>query len=249
MSSPELNISLEPHLIGVLVPLPPLLPAELATKLTPFLSDPRPPTVPYTFLQNVSQWSRSAAGSAALQAHSPQLDQNDYTMVALLAGTTTSPERIFPQYTPPKEPAELERQKQEEKKAITTLMNALLSIGGTGFAAWWAAGRTGWKNEWVCCTALHLLFRDQLSVQRVLFALFVATVVAISEAVLYIIWQSRRSTAEAPLRTRRKLISADHKKDDRDTGSDADELNVGNVMVKPDGLRQRTVVSGTREGE
>jgi len=231
MSAPELNISLEPHLIDVLAPLPPLLPAELAMKLTPFLKDPTPPTIPYKILQIVSQWSRSAAGSAALRSHSLHLDQNAYSMVALLAGTTTSPERKFPQHTPPKDPAELEKQKKDEKKAITTLLNALLSIGGCGFAAWWAAEKTGWKIEW-----------------RVLFALFVAIVVAISEGVLYIIWQSRRSGAKA-LRTRRKLVRANHKKDDGDADLDACEPDVGNVKVQPDGLRQRTIVSGIQEGK
>lgn len=164
MSSSELNISLEPHLIDVLVPLVPLLPAELAVKLTPFFTEPKPLTIPYEILQNVSQWARSTDGSAALQSHSPQLDKNAYTMVALLAGTTTSPERNFPQYTPPKDPAEIEKQRQDEKKTITALLNGLLSIGGCGFAAWWATGKVGWKDEWVCCIALDLLTRRQLSI-------------------------------------------------------------------------------------
>ena len=37
-----------------------------------------------------------------------------------------------------------------ERQAITSLVNALLSVIGSGFAAWWAAGKTGWKYEWVC---------------------------------------------------------------------------------------------------
>jgi hypothetical protein len=70
-------------------------------------------------------------------------------MVSLLAGTTTSPERKFGAYTPAKEPEELEAEKKKERKAITALLNALLSIGGSGVATWWAADKTGWQNEWV----------------------------------------------------------------------------------------------------
>lgn len=40
-------------------------------------------------------------------------------------------------------------------------------------------------------------------------------VVAVSEAVLYIIWQSQRSSSK-PHKTRRRLDSSRHKKDDGD---------------------------------
>lgn len=56
----------------------------------------------------------------------------------------------------------------------------------------------------------------QTSRQRVLFALLVAAVVAIAEAVLYIIWQSRRSKSKPIRRTRYAL----HKKSDGDPTSD-----------------------------
>jgi hypothetical protein len=71
-------------------------------------------------------------------------------MVALLAGSVTSPERKFPLYVPDKSPEEAAALKAAERKAITSLLNALLSVIGSGFAAWWAAGKTGWKYEWVC---------------------------------------------------------------------------------------------------
>ena len=74
---------------------------------------------------------------------------HDYSMVSLLAGTTSSPEGKFGTYIPPKEPEQIEAERANERKSITALLNALLSIGGVGFAAWWAADKTGWRNEWV----------------------------------------------------------------------------------------------------
>lgn len=145
----ELNISLEPHLLDALTPIPPLIPASLASKLIPYLSEPRLPTIPYLILQSISQWSRTPSGLSSLQSHSPPLDPQSYTMIALLAGTTTSPERRFAEYVRKKEPEELEVERKRERKAITALLNALLSIGGSAAATWWAAEKTGWKNEWV----------------------------------------------------------------------------------------------------
>ena len=78
------------------------------------------------------------------------MDPQSYSMVSLLAGTITSPERFFGTYVPPRDPAEVQAEKKRETKAITALLNALLSIVGAAFAAWWAAGKTGWRNEWVC---------------------------------------------------------------------------------------------------
>lgn len=71
-------------------------------------------------------------------------------MIALLAGSMTSPERKFPDYVPPKEPEVLEAERLKERKTITALVNSLLSIVGAGFATYWAAAMTGWRNEWVC---------------------------------------------------------------------------------------------------
>lgn len=119
-------------------------------------------------------------------------------MISLLAGTTTSPERKFGAYVPPRDPEEIEAERKKERRAITTLVNAILSVGGSGFAAWWASQHAGWKKEW-----------------RALFGLFVGFVVAIAEAVLYLIWQSRHS---APTKKRR-LASARHKKNDGDGDS------------------------------
>ena len=61
----------------------------------------------------------------------------------------TSPEKSFPAPAPVEEPEDVEANRLREKRAIAALANSLLSIGGAGFAAWWAAEKTGWANEWV----------------------------------------------------------------------------------------------------
>jgi hypothetical protein len=89
-------------------------------------------------------------------------------MIALLAGSVTSPERKFPAYTPDKSPEEAAALKKAERQAITSLLNALLSIVGSGFAAWWAAGKTGWKNEWVCNVKFSLCDIEESTASPVL---------------------------------------------------------------------------------
>lgn len=156
--APELNVSLEPHLIQALIPLLPLLPSSLATELSPYLStetlnkksSPTTSTIPYNLLHSISHWSRTSPGISTLHSASPPLEVHDYSMIALLAGTTTSPERKFASYVPPKEPEDVEKERARERKAITTLVNGLLSVGGSGAAAWWASASTGWRDEWVC---------------------------------------------------------------------------------------------------
>ena len=74
---------------------------------------------------------------------------HDYSMISLLAGTTSSPEGKFGTYVPPKEPEQIAAERVYERKSITALINALLSIGSVAFAAWWAADKAGWRNEWV----------------------------------------------------------------------------------------------------
>ncbi|KAJ7880332.1 hypothetical protein B0H14DRAFT_2707444 [Mycena olivaceomarginata] len=219
-----LNISLEAHLLQMLTPLPPLLPPQLASELKQYILEPVPPTLPYTLLQSISQWSRTPTGQAALQSVS--LEPQSYSMVALLAGSVTSPERKFPLYVPDKSPEEAAALKAAERKAITSLLNALLSVIGSGFAAWWAAGKTGWKYEW-----------------QVLFSLGVAAVVAISEAVLYLIWDARRSGTLT--RPRRKLKASAKRKDDGQQVIDASRIENGVSR----GLRQRAVKTAADSGE
>jgi len=105
------------------------------------------------------------------------------------------------------------------------LLNAILSIVGSAFATWWAAEKIGWRNEW-----------------RVLLALFVAILVAVSEGVLFLLWQSR---AEAAKR-RRHLRAADHKKMDtenskQDLATHAETVDVVSTATdaRVSDLRQR----------
>jgi TMEM199 family protein len=137
----DLNISLTDNLYAHLQPLPAWVAPSLANQLSPFLTTPSPPTIPYSILSSISRWSRSSS-------FPPSLESKDYTMVTLLAGTTTSPERHFPAYIP-KVDVEEARRARDDRKAITALLNGLLSIGGAGVATWWIAEGRGWKDEWV----------------------------------------------------------------------------------------------------
>lgn len=148
MSASDINISLETHLIRALKPVYPLLPAQIARTLEPYLGDSPPALIPYNTLFELSKWTRTEEGQKALNSN--DLDPRSYSMISLLAGSTTSPDRKFGVYVPPKDPEEIEADRIRERKTITVLLNALLSVGCVGFTAWWAADKTGWKAEWVC---------------------------------------------------------------------------------------------------
>ncbi|KAG1791661.1 uncharacterized protein HD556DRAFT_632669 [Suillus plorans] len=141
----ELDISLEDHLLEVLNALPTILPDDLAVELSAFIT-PSSTVIPYYILLKISQWSRSPAGLKALQSSS--LDPQSYSMVSLLAGTRTSPEKKFPAYVA-KDPETERRQAANDKKAVSTVVNGVLSVAGTGFATWWASERMGLRLEWV----------------------------------------------------------------------------------------------------
>jgi hypothetical protein len=160
----DLQVSLEPHLADVLRPLTPLLPDSLATDLLSHISESSGSpkledsgtstsltrTIPYTLLASVSQWTRTSNGLEALSRHNPPLDPRAYEMIALLAGARTSPNKTYPKHVPKERQAEeLRKRETSDRKAITALLNSLLSIGGCGFATWYAADRLHWKDEWV----------------------------------------------------------------------------------------------------
>ena len=150
-NDPELNISLEPHLQETLSHIAVLLPKPLSDQLEPYLNHVQipsqtTPTIPYSLLQSISQWSRTLPGLATLKSHEPPLSPHDYSMIALLAGTITSPERKFPAYIPPDSHADQKRE-YKDRKTVAAILNALLSIIGSGAATWWAAA--GWRPEWV----------------------------------------------------------------------------------------------------
>ena len=160
----DLSISLEPHLLEALKPLESLLPESLSNKLKPYLepatSAQSVPSIPYSLLHTIAQWSRTAEGIASMKFQN--LSPHAYTMVSLLAGTTTSPERKFPAYTPP-DPHEERKRDYSDRKAVTTVINSLLSVGGSGVATWWAADKVGWKPEWVRVAIFSRVQRTYLS--------------------------------------------------------------------------------------
>lgn len=149
-----LNVSLELHLRDALAALLQILPEETSQQLTLRLSSEENhttvvPVVPYELILKISSWCQTTNGKAALQACSPPLDPQSYTMVSLLAGTRTSPEKHFPPYTA-KDPEEDQRLRTKDRKAIATLVNAVVSVVGTGLATWFASEYTGMQLEWVC---------------------------------------------------------------------------------------------------
>lgn len=165
--SSDLNISLEPHLQDALKPLEGVLPDSLLNQLKPYLepatSAQSIPTIPYSLLHSISQWSRTPEGLASLKDQN--LSPHAYTMISLLAGTTTSPERKFPAYTPT-DPHEERKREYSDKKAVTTVVNGLLSVGGSGAATWWAADKVGWKPEWVRVALFSRVSRRLLTLTR-----------------------------------------------------------------------------------
>jgi len=183
------NISLTHDLAERLEPLKRILPTDLAALIPSFPPSPSPSShtapadsaatsplvVPYSLLYSISKWTRTEEGAAALSANS--LNSRSYEMVSLLAGAITSPDRKFPTYKPEvNDPLMDARREINDRKAVVALINALLSIGGSGAATWYATGVAGWRDEW-----------------RALFSLFFALLVAIAEGVLFFLWNSRRS--------------------------------------------------------
>ncbi|KAG5647903.1 hypothetical protein DXG03_007827 [Asterophora parasitica] len=222
----DLNVSLEPHLLEALRPLRDIASPELTTNLSLYTSSSPPPTISYLVLHSVAQWARTTTGVDTLRSQLPPLDPNAYSMIALLAGTTTSPELNLGTYVPPQAPEEIEAARVAERKQITTLVNGLLSIVGSAFAVYWAADKLRWKNEW-----------------KVLLALFAGIVVAVAEAVLYLIWQSRRSQSTAPKRAARKKprrrVLQDRKDDGLDSGETLQTTSTSVEEVTDEGLRRR----------
>lgn len=178
-------VSLPSHLYSTLLPLVPILPSSLSSKLDSILSEreyierrsasleqlPQDDTedaanaqhtIPYSLLQSISAWTRSADGSEALTRAG--LVPSSYGIVSLLAGTQTQmrgPPPITSSSVTFSTTAEVGLGK-EDRRAIVALMNALLSIVGSGVAGWWAAGGLRWQDEWVSPIASRSAFDSDL---------------------------------------------------------------------------------------
>ena len=142
----DTTVSLPAHLRSTLEPLIGLLPKDLHERLSSSFLDPRS-EIPHSLLLSISKWARTEEGRSQLRARA--LNLSHYSMISLLAGTITSPSSKFPPYIPQADPLENARRAVNDRKAITAILNALVSIGGAGYAGWWASGRTGWRDEWV----------------------------------------------------------------------------------------------------
>lgn len=160
MGQADVTVSLEPHLVQALSPLPALLPTPLSSDLSTALSiastsssDSNNTTseISHNLLTRVSQWSRLPASQTVLKSH--QLDPHAYLMISLLAGTRTSPQSKLARYQAPEQPEITARRRLNDKKEITAIVNSLLTVGACGTAVWWAAEKAGWRQEWV---SLHL---------------------------------------------------------------------------------------------
>lgn len=148
-ASSDLTVSLEPHLIDALKPLFPLLPTALYTELSQELNKTE---IRYGIVAEISKWCRSDEGANALKARN--MHPASYSTIALLAGTKTSPSSRLPPHVPPESAEQKSKREWNDRKALTAVLNALLSVGCSGGAAWWAADKSGWRDEWVS-TLLH----------------------------------------------------------------------------------------------
>ncbi|KIJ55409.1 hypothetical protein M422DRAFT_57860 [Sphaerobolus stellatus SS14] len=212
----QTTVSLPPHLRANLSSLTKLLSDDLKSRLLSTF-DKNASEISHKTLLDISRWARTELAQSQLKAAS--LDPNDYTMIAMLAGTITSPSSKFPPYVPPPDSASQAKKAVEDRRAIVALLNALLSIGCVGYSAWWASKRTGWQDEW-----------------RVLFALFAAFVVAIAEAGLYIVWQAKKDEA---LRRRwaRRMGIVEKKKEEREEPKETEA--VASAVDESQSLRRR----------
>ena len=208
-----LRVSLEPHLVEKLRPLVLAIPAPLSAELTPLLSEATSSsssaptrTISHALLSSLSKWTRTEEGTRELKSKDPPLDPRAYSMVALLAGTRTSPDKKFPQPPPSSRSGSSTVARDiSDRRAVIAVLNALLSVICTGAAIWWAAQRTGWRDEWVRVENARARERNALTLtcplkffilflfffQKVLLSFSAATIVAMSEVGLYIIWESR----------------------------------------------------------
>ena len=144
-SNSDITVSLEDHLRESLLSLVPILPTELKDSLVADLDGKE---IHYSHLLNISRWTRTEDGRTALQSQS--LSSNSYLMISLLGGTRTAPSSKPPPcraFVPPED--YYSSREFNDRKALTAVLNGILSVLCSGGAAWWAADKSGWKDEWV----------------------------------------------------------------------------------------------------
>lgn len=241
-----MTVSLEPHLADALTALLPLLPSGLSSELSQELNKKE---IRYGLVAEISRWCRSDEGAAALKER--DMHPTSYSTISLLAGTVTSPSSRLPPHDPPESSEQKSLREWNDRKALTAVVNGLLSVGCTGGAAWWAADKSGWRDEWVSvasyCMANELLIVRH--VQKVLLAFIVAAIVGLSETVLFMIWQSKYSGTTSQ-KKHRSAVKTRNKKDDGETPvlSGSSEVTTKDEKIAHD-VRRRTARLQKEGGE
>jgi len=234
------TVSLPAHLRESLETVLSIVPNSLATSLRPHI-DSSSQIIPSSVLQQLAKWARSPEGLSALRT--ANLDPHDYSTIALFAGTRTTPNSSFSGSDLSAGTKSRKSGLRNDRKGVTALANAVFSVVGAGFAAYWAASNAGWglhKVRGWCEVSAATLTGFQ---QSMFLGLFTAFVVGFSEAVLFTLWQrrvERRANAKKTFvkRVVRVEYPAEHPAADKEDSS-----------AKPEdedtSLRQRRIATGT----
>jgi len=185
----QTTVSVPPHLHASLAALleDGLLPRPLLDLLEAHIKpsiDDSSTEIPYDTLRQISQWARADDEQVRLKERvflkipKTQKDPADYSMIALLSGTVTAPSAKLPPYKAPPSAEEVAILRSKERKAISAVINGFLSSVAVGVATWWLGGSIHMRLDY-----------------KTLLSVFAAFVVAISEAILYWIWQWRYEKA------------------------------------------------------
>ncbi|KAG8997777.1 hypothetical protein FRB94_007460 [Tulasnella sp. JGI-2019a] len=191
------TVSVPSHLHDSLATLlaPNLLPESLLLLLQTHVkpsTDASATEIPYDTLRQISQWAQTEPGRVSLKNNT--LNPSDYTMIAMLAGTLSSPSAKLAPYKRPLSPEEEAMVKSKERKAISALLNGFLSTIAVGVAMWWLGGSISMRTD-----------------HKVLLSVLGAIAVAVTEGILYWIWQWRYHNA---LHSQKKLAAVKKKKVD-----------------------------------
>ena len=151
--SSDSTVSLEDHLSHALKPLLSILPPDISATLATELQGSE---IHASILYQVSRWARTDAAKSSLQAK--QLDPRAYdNVVSLMAGTRTAPSSVPPPNQKSAEDLahEESQRARNDKRALAMILNGSLSTVCAGVAGWWAADKSGWKDEWVRQVSVH----------------------------------------------------------------------------------------------
>jgi len=219
------TVSLPEHLHATLLLLlkpSPLPPSEIASGISSHVKqtiEESSTEIPCDVLRDVSNWAQTEDAAVLLRERG--LNPSEYLMISLLAGTIFAPSSRPPPIVSIPDPDE---QQRRDRKAISALINAMFSIIGVGVAAWYAAGASGWRDEW-----------------KVLFSIFASIVVALAEGGLYLIWTGRLAKQE------RSKVGLTKKLEDTPPEEDSAETIEKDSDIIDGLVRKRVVTQNTDE--